>query len=101
MKTTELTLAEALATGRPFKHKSWVGWSTQGNPYNIVYMEYTDVYNKEWEVKEEEKPPMRVWEVGDTCSLYVSSKPSNNDDRDVTEWVAKALAPYIKKELSL
>ena len=97
-----MTLAEALATGRPFKHKDWTFYSTALDDFRLNSNEW---YATEWEIQEEEKPPMRVW-TNAKCEILITSEiPTQwNDDLcwvDITETLAAALAPYIKKELGL
>lgn len=95
-----MTLSEALATGRPFKHKYEEVWAYPKSKNSFVFY-VEDAYEPVWQVKEEEKPPMRVWlDKNGTVSIRGWSILDFNEV-DITESLAKALAPYIKKELGL
>lgn len=97
MKTTGLTLSEALATGRPFKHGSWGYWMNPDDSVSIYPI--SEALLPVWQVKEEEKPPMRVW-LNEEGKLSVSPNgPCFDDDKtDITEALAVALAPYLRGE---
>lgn len=67
---------------------------------------HSEIFADDWEVyeepkEEEPKPPMRVYEK--SCGTFFLSdvNQSKKDCKDITEKLAAALAPYIKKELGL
>jgi hypothetical protein len=61
MKTTGLTLAEALASGLPFKHVEWVEYLEPTNMDKRSCPIFVDDFIRPvWEVKPP-KPKMRVW----------------------------------------
>lgn len=98
-----MTLSAALATGRPFKHKEH---SVFIDPTYSGTMTFFARWINEpvWQVQEEEKPPMRVWARDGGEYLFIGAthpKESAYEWTDCTESLAKALAPYIKKELKL
>lgn len=96
-----MTLAEALATGRPFRQIgrddfSWIGFED----WNWFRVNIKEAYEPIWEVLPEEKPPMRVWSSVNG-QFDVSRTAPFDVSLDVTERLVEALAPYIKKELNL
>lgn len=100
-----MTLAEALATGRPFKNESWADFRDPKSEYGVFTVYVQEINEPVWEIQEEEKPSWRVW-TNAKCEILITSEiPTQwNDDLcwvDITESLASALAPYIKKELNL
>lgn len=93
-----MTLSEALATGRPFKHKNQSIFY-QKNHYATFLC--NEMYDPVWQVKEEEKPPIRVLADVEGKMCLSNGIPMFHGETDITESLAKALAPLIKKELGL
>lgn len=107
MKTTGLTLSEALSTGRPFKHVYWADYITK-DTFGKIEICREQFWDSNWQVKEEEKPSMRVWRrryygthVPINMCVIGKKTPDENEWEDITETLAAALAPLIKKELGL
>lgn len=109
-----MTLAAALATGLPFKNTLRDESYCPNNKLTYT-IKVEEAYEPVWEVQEPPKPLMRVYAsralYGPTgeahgnhsdLSLGISNESGDSVWRcDITEDLAAALAPYIKKELNL
>lgn len=102
MQKEMMTLSAALATGRPFKRNDFNVWSDEKD-FTYTHNIYDkSVYELIWEIKPEEKPPMRVWTNNKYEILITSEDPTQWNDgfewKDISETLAKALAPYLRGE---
>ena len=93
-----MTLAEALATKLPFKHKDGSTWYREGD---VVTFTPLNIYEPVWQVQRP-KVSYRVWKNGGEL-LFTKENPTGWNDGD--DWVectkdlAEALAPLLKEIL--
>lgn len=99
-----MTLSAALATGLPFKHKDWSYFIVSENlVFETCQFPTEGFFEPVWEVRQPPKPPMRVWtnNYQHSSPLTVCEIQPTNQHFDAIPELAKALAPFIKKELNL
>jgi hypothetical protein len=77
-----MTLAEALATGLPFKHKNWARFVDASD--NIAGMPVELMYEPVWQVQRPKKK-LRVWAHVSDGSVVIKDNVLNSDWQDITQ----------------